>query len=83
MFQTDVTEEYLLYGLDSFIADVGGFLGLLLGASLLSLIEEILDIFDENACGKNRKKTTHSPQKIELSTIVETESPRSQQQLGK
>ena len=48
MFQTDVTEEYLLYGLDSFIADVGGFLGLLLGASLLSLIEEILDMFDEN-----------------------------------
>ena len=31
-------EEYELYGLSSFVADVGGFLGLLLGASLLSII---------------------------------------------
>ncbi len=30
-------EEYVLYGSDSLIADVGGYLGLLLGHSLLSL----------------------------------------------
>ena len=34
-----VTEQYELYGFSSFVADVGGFLGLLLGASLLSLFE--------------------------------------------
>ena len=32
-------EQYRLYGFSSFVADVGGFLGLLLGASLLSLFE--------------------------------------------
>ena len=38
-FQVHVLEQYQLYGFASFIADVGGFLGLLLGASLLSLFE--------------------------------------------
>ena len=32
-----VEEQYLLYQMDSFIADVGGYMGLLLGISLLSL----------------------------------------------
>ena len=32
-----VEEQYLLYQMDSFIADVGGYMGLLLGVSLLSL----------------------------------------------
>ena len=30
-------EQYVIYGVDSFIADVGGYMGLLLGSSLLSL----------------------------------------------
>ena len=32
-----VRREYVLYDPDSFIADIGGYLGLLLGHSLLSL----------------------------------------------
>ena len=37
-------EQYLLYDSDSFIADVGGFMGLLLGFSVLSIYNEIVDI---------------------------------------
>ena len=37
-------EQYLLYGLDSFIADIGGYLGLLLGWSLFSLYNEVVDL---------------------------------------
>jgi hypothetical protein len=39
-FQTtrhDVMEQYIIYDSDSFIADVGGFLGLLLGHSAFSI----------------------------------------------
>jgi hypothetical protein len=39
-----VQEEYWLYPFESFIADVGGYLGLLLGASILSLVEYSTDI---------------------------------------
>ena len=34
-----VTEEYPLFGIDSYFADVGGYLGLLLGASILNMVE--------------------------------------------
>ena len=34
---TKVEEQYILYEMDSFIADVGGYMGLLLGISLLSI----------------------------------------------
>ena len=37
-------EQYLVYDSDSFIADVGGFMGLLLGFSVLSIYNEIVDI---------------------------------------
>ena len=37
-------EQYLLYDWDSFIADVGGFLGLLLGWSMYSLYQEMAAI---------------------------------------
>ena len=37
-------EQYLSYDLDSFIADFGGFLGLLLGWSVFSLYNEIVDL---------------------------------------
>ena len=42
-FQVHVMEEYELYSFSSFVADVGGFLGLLLGASLLSLFEKCFE----------------------------------------
>ena len=38
-----VEEQYVLYEMDSFIADVGGYMGLLLGFSLLSIFEDCLD----------------------------------------
>ena len=34
-------EQYIIYDTNSFIADVGGYMGLLLGSSLLSLYNEI------------------------------------------
>ena len=34
-------EQYLIYDFDSFIADVGGYMGLLLGSSFLSLFDEV------------------------------------------
>ena len=40
----EVKEQYLLYDFDSFIADVGGFLGLLLGCSAFSLYKVIADL---------------------------------------
>ncbi len=36
-----IKEEYIIYDFDSFIADVGGFLGLLLGHSLLSIYQSM------------------------------------------
>ena len=40
----EVKEQYLLYDTDSFTADVGGFLGLLLGCSIFSLYKELVDL---------------------------------------
>ena len=34
-------EQYLIYDHNSFIADVGGYMGLLLGSSILSLFDEV------------------------------------------
>ena len=34
-------EQYLIYDFDSFIADVGGFLGLLLGFSIFSIYKDM------------------------------------------
>ena len=68
-----------MYGNESFIADVGGYLGLLLGASLLSLIEELIEAFTKNCCGKYRKTYDDSP-KIEMAAIADTDSsPKSRQ----
>ena len=38
-------EQYIIYDMNSFIADVGGYMGLLLGSSLLSLYNEIESLF--------------------------------------
>lgn len=48
-------EEYLLYDTNSFIADVGGFMGLCLGLSLFSLYNEVVDLvvrFKARICKK-------------------------------
>ena len=34
-------EEYFIYDFDTFIADVGGYMGLLLGSSIISLMDEV------------------------------------------
>ena len=34
-------EQYIIYDHNSFIADVGGYMGLLLGSSILSLFDEV------------------------------------------
>ncbi len=39
----EVREEYLIYSSASFFADVGGYLGLLLGQSLYSVLCELVD----------------------------------------
>ena len=38
------TKQYVVYDFNSFIADVGGFMGLLLGFSILSLYEELENV---------------------------------------
>ncbi len=42
-----VRREYMLYGFDSFVADVGGYLGLLLGHSLLSIFYKTADWYEK------------------------------------
>ena len=37
-------EQYVLYDFNSFIADVGGFMGLLLGFSILSIYNDVMDM---------------------------------------
>ena len=41
--QHEVKGQYLIYDMNAFIADIGGFLGLLLGHSVYSVFGEILD----------------------------------------
>ena len=50
----ELSEQYLVYDSNSFIADVGGFLGLLLGHSILSLFQ----FFSENIRRFRRPKMT-------------------------
>ena len=38
-------EQYVIYDTNSFIADVGGYMGLLLGCSLMSLYNDIEALF--------------------------------------
>ena len=43
-------EQYIIYDVDSFIADVGGYMGLLLGSSLLSLYKVLETIMRKVLC---------------------------------
>ena len=57
-------EQYLLYDFDSFIADVGGFMGLLLGFSVLSIYNEGVDLLmNKLKLGQifGKKKISHNP----------------------
>jgi hypothetical protein len=40
-------EQYVIYNYNSMIADIGGYLGLLMGYSLLSVYEMAVDWFDK------------------------------------
>lgn len=60
-----ISEEKLLYDETNFIADVGGYLGLLLGVSAVTLYE-----WAELACDtalRSMKKTRHHPDQLSLS----------------
>ena len=48
-FQADIVEEYFLYDWTSFLADMGGELGLFLGASILSILESLMEFFVKKA----------------------------------
>ena len=48
-------EEYLIYDFNSFIADVGGYMGLLLGSSILSLYDEAERLIS-NICRSTLKR---------------------------
>ena len=56
-------EEYELYPIESFVADVGGYLGLLLGASILSLVEYSTDII--------RKLTKKHTEAVQIQPTLE------------
>ena len=40
-------EQYVVYDFDSFIADVGGFMGLLLGCSVFSLYNDLAGMVEK------------------------------------
>ena len=44
-FQADIVEEFFLYDWTSFLADMGGEMGLFLGASILSILESLMELF--------------------------------------
>ncbi len=41
----EIREYSISYGFSNFVADFGGYLGLLLGASLLSIYDDLIEIF--------------------------------------
>ena len=49
--KTTVYKHMMAYGFSNFVADFGGYLGLLLGASLLSIYDWVMEIM-ENNCKK-------------------------------
>ena len=46
-------EQYIIYDTGSFFADVGGYMGLLLGCSLASLYYEIEDLMKKHLCNRS------------------------------
>ena len=52
-------EQYVIYDTDSFFADVGGYMGLLLGSSLISLYNEIESFLRNLLCGSQRGREVY------------------------
>ena len=52
-------EQYVIYDFNSFIADVGGYMGLLLGSSILSLFDEVESLISA-LCMSAIKKLKHA-----------------------
>ena len=46
----DIRKQYVIYDNNSFIADVGGFMGLLLGSSMLGLYNELESLLRKVLC---------------------------------
>ena len=42
-----MAEQYEVYTMEDFVADVGGYMGLFLGASILSMLETFLDLAEK------------------------------------
>ena len=52
-------EQYVIYDTNSFFADVGGYMGLLLGSSLLSLYKELEFLFKKLLCRSHGGKEVY------------------------
>ncbi len=52
VFQVHVTEDYEVYTFTNFIGEVGGYLGLLMGASIPSIYEELSNLLRFWLCKK-------------------------------
>ncbi len=52
---TPVSTEVYMYDVDDFVADVGGYLGLLIGASVISVVDYVIDVARAVASKINRK----------------------------
>ncbi len=60
----EVREQYFIYDGNTFIADIGGYLGLLLGHSILSIVQ-FLAQRSGGGCCESKKETTESTDKVE------------------
>ncbi len=56
VYSQQLHEEYELYGSNEFIADVGGFLGLLLGQSIFGIYQFVSGGVDECSCMKRTRR---------------------------
>ena len=52
-------EQYVIYDTDSFFADIGGYMGLLLGSSFISLYNEIEALLRRLLCGSRRGREVY------------------------
>lgn len=65
--ERNIKEEVLVFDFAAFIGDIGGYVGLLLGYSLLSLFDSIYDYIMDmyKFCQKRKKKLEHVDQRRE------------------
>ena len=55
--QVIVNTQELLYDMNNWLSDVGGFLGLFLGYSIFSVVEVVFELIEKLACKNNFSKT--------------------------